>query len=103
MHLFRAPHKREKRPLCVFFALTGCRRVSHHVVMRRQALERAIAVVGGSAAFRRALDISPRTLSQWRSTGVPDTRWGDVSRATEGAVSADELALERAAALADAA
>jgi DNA-binding transcriptional regulator YdaS (Cro superfamily) len=59
--------------------------------------------MGGSAAFRRALDISPRTLSQWRSTGVPDTRWGDVSRATDGAVSADELALERAAALADAA
>jgi hypothetical protein len=103
MHLFRTPRKRENRAPCAFFALTGGRRVSHRVRMAGPALERAIAIVGGSAAFRRALDISPRTLSQWRSTGVPDTRWGDVSRATDGSVSADELALERAAALADAA
>lgn len=62
-------------------------------------LARAIAALGGPAGFRAALDISPRTLASWRKMGVPDTRWGEIARATAGAVTAAELASERADAL----
>ncbi len=65
------------------------------------ALDRAIAVLGGAQAFCVALDISSRTLANWRKTGVPDTRWSDVARAAGGCVSASCLAQERAVALAE--
>lgn len=64
------------------------------------ALDRAIAALGGAQAFCLALAISPRTLANWRKTGVPDTRWSDVAAAAGGAVTAAALAQERAVALA---
>lgn len=66
------------------------------------ALARAIAAAGGTAAFLAAASISIRTLASWRKSGVPDTRWGDVVRASNGAVCVEDLALERAATLAEA-
>lgn len=59
-------------------------------------LSKAIDAVGGSAAFIKALEISPRTLANWRKEGVPDTRWPAVSAATDGKVTSRDLALERA-------
>ena len=64
------------------------------------ALDRAVARLGGPQAFLNRMAISPRTLASWRKTGVPDTQWANVVRATGGQVSADELARDRAIALA---
>lgn len=63
------------------------------------ALTRAIEAAGGAAAFLAAVGVSTRTLASWRKWGVPDTQWGRVVAASRGAVTADELARDRAAAL----
>lgn len=64
--------------------------------MDASPLARAVAAVGGSAHFIRAVGISPRTLASWRASGVPDTRWREVAQASLGAVTMQELAIERA-------
>ena len=66
--------------------------------MVHSALAVAIDAAGGPAPFRAAVGISTRTLATWRKEGVPDTRWQAVARASAGAVSVSDLALERAAA-----
>jgi hypothetical protein len=66
------------------------------------ALSRAVSAAGGAAAFLSAASISLRTLASWRRDGVPDTRWRDVVRASNGAVSVEDLAMDRAASLVDA-
>lgn len=64
--------------------------------MPNDPLSRAIEASGGAELFRAALSISPRTLYDWRRRGVPDTRWNDVAAACSGAVTAQELASQRA-------
>ena len=58
-------------------------------------LTRAIEVVGGLDAFITGIGISSRTLAEWRRFGVPDTRCIAVEKATNGAVTAQELAVHR--------
>ncbi len=58
-------------------------------------LTRAIAATGGLDAFIGGLGISRRTLADWRRFGVPDTRCIAVERVTKGAVTAQELAVDR--------
>ena len=65
--------------------------------MRHPVLSAAIEAAGGAVPFRAAVGISPRTLSAWRKGGVPDVRWHEVAAASRGAVSVQDLALERAA------
>jgi ribosome biogenesis SPOUT family RNA methylase Rps3 len=65
--------------------------------MVKRALETVIAEAGGPAAFTSALGISPRTLANWRSAGVPDTRWRAVAALAPDKVTPLDLAAERAA------
>ena len=68
--------------------------------MSTDALSKAVDAAGGRDAFLRAVDISLRTYASWRRDGVPDTRWSAVAAASRGKVTADDLALDRAARLA---
>lgn len=63
-------------------------------------LEAAIAAAGGPASFREEVGISVRTLASWRKHGVPDVRWTEVAAASKGAVTVQDLALDRARRLA---
>lgn len=63
--------------------------------MHTSPLARAIEAAGGPAEFTKAVGISPRTLASWKKEGVPDTRWREVVAACRGAVSAEQLAIER--------
>lgn len=65
--------------------------------MSEATLETVIDAVGGSSAFIKALEISPRTLANWRKEGVPDTRWHAVAALAPEVCKATDLALERAA------
>jgi len=67
--------------------------------MMADPLSRAIEAAGGPAEFRRRIGISPRTLAEWRRSGVPDTRCVLVEKACGGVVSAEELAAARVARL----
>jgi DNA-binding transcriptional regulator YdaS (Cro superfamily) len=58
-------------------------------------LSRAIEAAGGLDAFIISIGISSRTLADWRRYGVPDTRCLAVEKATNGAVTAQELAVHR--------
>jgi hypothetical protein len=63
-------------------------------------LQRAIDAAGGPDNFRNVVDISVRTLAAWKKHGVPDVRWKAVAAASQGVVSVEDLALERAGRLA---
>ena len=63
--------------------------------MHTSPLARAIEAAGGPAEFTKAVGISPRTLASWKKEGVPDTRWREVATASRGAVSPEQLAMER--------
>jgi hypothetical protein len=67
--------------------------------MPHDPLSRAIEATGGPGPFRAALNISARTLYDWRKRGVPDTRWNDVAAASAGAVTSEQLAMQRSALL----
>lgn len=58
-------------------------------------LSRAVEATGGLEAFISGIGISRRTLADWRRFGVPDTRCLAVEKATNGAVTAQELASDR--------
>jgi DNA-binding transcriptional regulator YdaS (Cro superfamily) len=61
----------------------------------------AVDAAGGPDAFRKALNISPRTLAEWKRRGVPDTQCVAVERVADGAVRAEELGAERVTLLRD--
>lgn len=47
-----------------------------------KALERAIAILGGTTALSAELGESPQTVNNWRSRGVPAERCPDIERVT---------------------
>ncbi|MBX7200171.1 MAG: pyruvate, phosphate dikinase [Rhodospirillaceae bacterium] len=57
--------------------------------MRNDALERAIAQVGGVAALARAINVTPQAVSQWDR--VPAERAIAVEKATDGKISRHDL------------
>lgn len=56
-------------------------------------LQKAIRLVGGGAELGRLLGVTKSAVSQWASVdhGVPLERCVDIERATNGAVTCEEL------------
>ncbi len=51
-------------------------------------------MLNGPAAFARALNVSKQRVSNWRKRGVPRDEAANVERATDGAVTCEELCPE---------
>nr|WP_299241447.1 Cro/CI family transcriptional regulator [uncultured Halomonas sp.] len=58
-------------------------------VDERDIKQRAIKLAGGRQALADALGITPQAITQW--THIPAERLGDVSRATKGQMSPEQL------------
>lgn len=61
-------------------------------ITERAALERAIALIGGTMATARAFDLKPPSISRWLSNGrAPADRCLKLQELTKGAVTVHEL------------
>ena len=56
-----------------------------------QALERAVATIGGLSKLASRIGVRPQVIVNWRSRGIPAARVLDIERATEGKVTRHEL------------
>lgn len=56
------------------------------------ALERAITTAGGITALANAIKVTPQVVVNWRKRGVPTERVRAIVQATNGEVSAHDLA-----------
>jgi DNA-binding transcriptional regulator YdaS (Cro superfamily) len=55
------------------------------------ALQKAIEHFGSQVALAAALGVQPQAITNWKSGGVPLKRCREIERATQGAVTAEDL------------
>lgn len=55
------------------------------------ALDKAISILGGTAALARAIGVEPNVVSNWRKRGVPVEVCPLIERATDRKVLCEEL------------
>ncbi|HCV3140837.1 TPA: helix-turn-helix domain-containing protein [Acinetobacter baumannii] len=57
----------------------------------KEALTKAIQIVGSKSALARELKITPWALSKWNFEKIPEARCLPIEKITDGKVTAEEL------------